>query len=97
MCVTIKLIVSLIKQHVKYNQKHPRCKKGLRRTKAGLAEKDVKSNWRPRPPGFDGFESFGHDDLTAKDCYFWCSRPPDVNGIKIFDKDDQATTQCFLS
>ena len=36
------------------------------RTKTGLAEKDVKSNGRPRPPGFDRFESFGHEDLTAK-------------------------------
>ena len=42
------------------------------------------------PPGFDRFESFGHDELTAKHCYFRCSRPPDVDGIKIFDKDDQA-------
>ena len=36
------------------------------------------------PPGFDRFESFGHDELTA----FRCSRPPDVDGTKIFDKDD---------
>ena len=43
------------------------------------------------PPGFDKFESFGHDELTAKHCYFRCSRPSDVDGIKIFDKDDQAT------
>ena len=43
------------------------------------------------PPGFDRFESFGHDELTAKHCYFRCSRPPDVDGIKFFDKDDQAT------
>ena len=42
------------------------------------------------PPGFDKLESFGHDELTAKHCYFRCSRPPDVDGIKIFDKDDQA-------
>ena len=42
------------------------------------------------PPGFDRLESFGHDELTAKHCYFKCSRPPDVDGIKIFDKDDQA-------
>ena len=42
------------------------------------------------PPGFDRLESFGHDELTAKHCYFRCSRPPDVDGIKIFDKDDQA-------
>ena len=43
------------------------------------------------PPGFDRFESFGHDELTAKHCYFRCSRPPDVDGINIFDKDDD----CF--
>ena len=42
------------------------------------------------PPGFDWLESFGHDELTAKHCYFRCSRPPDVDGIKIFEKDDQA-------
>ena len=42
------------------------------------------------PPGFDRLESFGHNELTAKHCYFRCSRPPDVDGIKIFDKDDQA-------
>ena len=47
------------------------------------------------PPGFDRLESFGHDELTAKHCYFRCSRPPDVDGIKIFDKDDQATKHCF--
>ena len=33
------------------------------------------------PPGFDRFESFGHDELTAKHCYFRCSRPPDVDGM----------------
>ena len=42
------------------------------------------------PPSFDTFESFGHDELTAKHCHFRCSRPLDVDGIKIFDKDDQA-------
>ena len=30
-------------------------------TKTGLAEKDVQSNGRPMPPGFDKFESFDHD------------------------------------
>ena len=65
------------------------------RTKTGLAEKDVKSNGQPRLPGFDRFESFGHDGLTAKHCYFRCSRSPDVNEIKSFDKDDQATKHCF--
>ena len=51
----------------------------------------MKSNEWPRPPCFDRFESLGHDDLTAKHCYFKCSRTSDVDGIKIFDKDDQAT------
>ena len=46
------------------------------------------------PPDFDRFESFGHDELTAKHGYFRCSRPSDVNVIKIFDKDDQATKHC---
>ena len=46
------------------------------------------------PPGFDRLESFGHDELTAKHCYFRCSRPPDVDGIKIFDKDGQAAKHC---
>ena len=55
--------------------------------KTGLAEKDVKSNGWPMPPSFDRLESFGHDELTAKHCYFRCSRPPDVDGIKFFDKD----------
>ena len=49
------------------------------------------------PPGFDRLESFSHDALTAKHCYFRYSRPPGVDGIKIFDKDDQATKHCFLS
>ena len=42
------------------------------------------------PPGFDRFESFGCDELTAKHCYFMCLRPPDVDEIKMFDKDDRA-------
>ena len=46
-------------------------------------------------PGFDRFESFGHDELTAKHCHFSFSRPPDVDGIKIFDKDDQVAKHCF--
>ena len=41
-------------------------KKEWPRTKTGLAEKDVKSNGQPMPPGFHRFESFGHDELTAK-------------------------------
>ena len=67
----------------------PDVKNGWPRTKIGLAEKDVKSNGWPMPPDFDRLESFGHDELTAKHCYFRCSKPPDVDGIKIFDKDDQ--------
>ena len=35
----------------------PGVKKAQPRTKTGFAEKDVKSNWRPMPPGFDRFES----------------------------------------
>ena len=46
------------------------------------------------PPGFDRFEGFGHDELTAKNCYFMCSRPPNVDGIKMFDKDNQAAKHC---
>ena len=30
-------------------------------------------------PGFDRFESFDHDELTEKHCYFRCSRPPDID------------------
>ena len=67
------------------------------RTKIILAEKEVKSNERPMPPGFDSFESFDHDDLTAKHCYFMCSRPTDLDWIKVFDKGDQAAKHCFLS
>ena len=47
------------------------------------------------PPSFDRFESFGHDELTAKHCHFRCSRPPDVDVIKSFDKNDQATKYYF--
>ena len=81
------------------NQKHPRCKKGQPRTKRDLAEKDVKSNGRPIPPGFDRFESFGHDELTAKHCYFRCSRPPDVKFlIKITRQQNiKIKEQCFVA
>ena len=65
-------------------------KRGGQELKQALPEK-VKSNRWPMPPGFDRLESFGHDELTAKHCYFRCSRPPDVDGIKIFDEDDRAT------
>ena len=56
--------------------------------KTGLAKKDVKSKGRPMPTGFDRLESFGHDELNAKHCYFRYLRPPDVDGIKMFDKDN---------
>ena len=69
----------------------PGVKKEWPRTKTDLAEKDVKSNGWPMPPGSDRFESSHHDELTAKHCYFRCSRPPNVDRIKNFDKDDQAT------
>ena len=76
----------------KYNT--PGIKKEQPITKTDLAKKDVKSYGWPRPPGFDRFESIGHDSLTAKYCYFRCSRPLDVDGINIFDKDDQAAKHC---
>ena len=50
----------------------------------------MKSNGHPIPPGFNRFESIGHDKFTAKLCYSRCSRPPEVDGIKIFDKDEKA-------
>ena len=71
-------------------------KRGQPSTKTGLAEKNVKSNEQPMPPGFDRFKSFGHDELTAKRYYFNCSRPPDVDGIKTFDKDDHAGRKTVL-
>ena len=52
------------------NQNHPRCKKGVAKNYTGVAEKDVKSNGQPMPPGFDRLESFGHDELTAKALLF---------------------------
>ena len=77
---------------VKSYQKPPGIKEEWPRTKTGLAEKDVKSSGQPMPPGF---ESFGHDELTAKHCYFRCSRLSDVDGIKIFDKNDKAAKHCL--
>ena len=79
-------------------------KKEWPRTKTGLAEKDVKSNEWPMPPGFDRFENFGHDELTAKlfISYFRCSRPPDVDGIKILIKmtrpqNIEIKEKCFVA
>ena len=68
------------------------CKKEWPSTKKALL-KYVKSNGLSRPPAFDRYISFGHDDLTVKHCYFSClrPRPPNVDdGIKIFDKHDRA-------
>ena len=84
-------VLKFLSRNINLIKNTPGVKKEWPRTKTGLAEKDVKSNGRPMPPGFDRFESFGRDELTAKHCYFRCLRPPDVDGIKIFDKDDQAT------
>ena len=64
----------------------PGVKKVWPGTKRGLAEKDVKLNGWPMPPGFDRFESFDQDELNAKHCYFRCSRLPDVDGIKMLIK-----------
>ena len=57
--------MQISKKEVKSNRNHSRYKKELPRTKTDLAEKQVKSNGRPMPPGFDRLESFGHDELTA--------------------------------
>ena len=38
------------------------------------------------PPGFDRLESFGHDELIVKHCYFRCSRPPMLMGSKFLIK-----------
>ena len=67
---------------------------GGRRT-PGLKRCEIK--WVANAPGFDRLESVGHNELTAKHCYFRFSRPPDVDGINIFDKDDQAAKHCLLS
>ena len=56
----------------------------------------MKSSGQPRPPAFDGYKSFAHDDLTAKHFHFSYSRPPDVDGIKSFDRDDQSATKNLI-
>ena len=38
------------------------------------------------PPGFDRFESFGHDELTVKHCYFRCSSLLMLMGLKFLTK-----------
>ena len=91
MLISLKIVCNILKKEVKSKPKHPRCK-----NKSGLGEKDVRSNGHPRPLLLIGTTSFGHDDVTTKQCYFRCSSPPDVEGIKIFDKDDQAAKKCSL-
>ena len=62
---------------------------GVKRSSQELKKallKGVKSNGWPMPPGFDRFQTFGHDELTTKHCDFRSSRPPDVDGIKILIK-----------
>ena len=54
----------------------------------GFAKKDMKLNGQPRPPVFDRFKSFNHDDLTAKYCYFRYLRSSDVDRTS---KGDPAT------
>ena len=74
----------------KSTQKHPRCKKGWPRTKIDLAEKDVKSNGLPMPPGFDRFENFDHDNLTANIVIAGAQSLLILMGSKFLDQDDQA-------
>ena len=52
---------------MKSQPKHPWCKKNCgQESKKGHAEKDVKSNGRPRPAAVDGIKSFDNDDQAAK-------------------------------
>ena len=46
----------------------------------------MKANEQPRPPAFDRYKSFDHDDHTVKHCYLGSSMPLDVDGIKILIK-----------
>ena len=54
-----------------------------------LLKKMWNQSGRPRPPAFD----VGHDDLTAKHCYFEYLSPPGIDGIKIFNKEGQVANQ----
>ena len=82
---------------VKYylNKKTSSIKKEWPSIKKALLQ-NIKSNGWPRPPAFGRYKSFGHDELTAKHCYFRCPMPSDVDGIKIFDKDDQAAEHILM-
>ena len=74
--------VSITFQGVISNQKHSRCKKG---TKTGLAEKMWNQMGSQSLLVLIGL-SFGHDQFTAKHCYFRCSRPLMLVGSKILIK-----------
>ena len=76
------------------NQNTPGVKKEQPRTKTGLAEKDVKSNAWPMPSGFDRFESFGHDELTANIVISGTQGLLMLMGSDSFDGDDQAAKHC---
>ena len=52
-------------KEVKSQPKHPWCKK-VASKKKGRDEKDVKSNWRPRPPAVDEINFFDNDDKASK-------------------------------
>ena len=54
----------------------------------------MRSNGWSKPPTFNRYKIFGHDNLSAKHCYFMCSMRHVVNGIKNFDKDDLAI-KCY--
>ena len=44
----------------------------------------MKLNEQSKPSAFHMFNSFDHDDLIAKHCFFECLKSPDINGIKIW-------------
>ena len=48
------------------------------------------------PPGFDRFESFGHDELPTKHCYLRCSRPPIWMGSKVLMKMTRPQNTVFI-
>ena len=78
------LVITLMVNHY-LNQNIPGIKRHVQVLK-GIVEKDVKSKWATNTFCFDRFKRYGHDNYTAKHCYFRDSRPPDVDGIKFFDK-----------
>ena len=87
-CTSINKHVPICSHYCTYYliKNTPSVKKKRPKTKTGLTDKVVKSNGRPMPTGFDRFESFDHDELNAKHCYFRCSRLLMLMGSKFLIK-----------